>query len=148
MKVDIWKLMDEVQKLQSARRPEMTNTTQNQTVPPTASQSKQAPSSKPAGSAKEPGPPAIPRHVPRAGLLRDVLVPDMMRRAISPNGTMDSETFEVHRTELLRDAGNPKDPLERMLIEQAGLAHVMVIELHGRCTSAESVPSAVLYATA
>jgi len=44
--------------------------------------------------------------------------------------------------------GNPTDPLERMLIEQAAFSHLMVLQLHVFTSAARSDDGAGIYAAA
>ena len=53
-----------------------------------------------------------------------------------------------YRDELLREMGNPTDPLERMLIEQLALAHVMTMQLHVNAALAKTPDGTGIYTTA
>ncbi len=56
-----------------------------------------------------------------------------------------TEAFQVYRDELLRDAGNPSDPLEVMLIEQLALAHFSIGQLRIKSCALESPKLAIAY---
>jgi len=84
----------------------------------------------------------------QSNLVRDCVVPGYMQVVIGANAPLDKTAALGYRDELIRDMGSPKDPLERMLIEQVGIAHVMVMRLHGLCATADNAERTALYATA
>lgn len=53
--------------------------------------------------------------------------------------------FQAYRDQLMRDSGNPSDPIERMLIEQLALAHHQIGQLHYRASQAISPEAAKVY---
>jgi hypothetical protein len=84
----------------------------------------------------------------QAMMVQDRLIPAIMQMAIAPRGTVDSDTVRGYRDEMLREMGNPSDPLERMMIEQAAVAHVMVLQFHSFTALAKSSIAAGVYANA
>src|SRR5690349_6037064 len=46
------------------------------------------------------------------------------------HGTLEILGYDRYVTDLLHEAGNPKDPVERMLVEQLVLAHHKIGSLH------------------
>src|SRR5271155_5243226 len=66
----------------------------------------------------------------QAQLVRDCVLPGLMSVAISPKGQIDGPVARGYRDELLKEMGNPADPMERTLIEQVAVANLMVMQLH------------------
>jgi hypothetical protein len=56
--------------------------------------------------------------------------------------------LQYYRDQLLRDAGNPPDPIERMLIEQLALAHHSIAKLHSKAAAAQTPDEANIYSGA
>ena len=83
-----------------------------------------------------------------AEVVRDAVMPAFMKMAIAPKGMLNGASLAVYRDQILKEAGGPTDPLERMLIEQALLANVMIVKLHGESSIASTVAGAEVYATA
>jgi hypothetical protein len=77
--------------------------------------------------------PAVDPPIPRPSgidLVRNGVVPCLMKRAIDWKTTvLDGKAVREYRDELLQELGNPKDPLLRMLIEQAAVMHVVILQL-------------------
>ncbi len=53
--------------------------------------------------------------------------------------------FQYYRDQLFRDAGNPDDPIERMLIEQLAFAHHNLARLYIQATSATTPKQTEIY---
>jgi len=53
--------------------------------------------------------------------------------------------FKVYLDRLLKDSGNPSDPIERMMIEQLALAHHRIAQLHVQAAEADTVDAAKQY---
>lgn len=51
----------------------------------------------------------------------------------------DLEAFQLYVQQLKRDAGNPADPAEQMLIEQLALAHHNIARLSNRASTAKTL---------
>jgi hypothetical protein len=100
--------------------------------PPTDTREDVQPGSPPDPSSADSigGKPGLTERQRHAKMVRDAVIPALMQTAIAPRGTIDGKTVRGYRDELLREMGDPADALERMLIEQAALAHVMVMQLH------------------
>ena len=56
------------------------------------------------------------------------------------------DAFQLFRQALLRDAGNPSDPIEVMMIEQLALAHFGIGRLQVRSCSADNAKWTIAYA--
>jgi hypothetical protein len=72
--------------------------------------------------------PTIPR-LSGAERVNDAIVPLLMKGAMACDNALDFATVQEYRQELLRECGDPKDPLERMLIEQTAVAHFVGLHL-------------------
>ena len=55
------------------------------------------------------------------------------------------ESFKLYLLKVMEDAGNPTDPIERMLVEQICLAHHNIGRLHVKAASAQSLEEARIY---
>ena len=56
--------------------------------------------------------------------------------------------FQAYRDQLMRECGNPTDPIERMLIEQLAMAHHSIARLHTKAASAKTAEDADRYSSA
>jgi hypothetical protein len=61
---------------------------------------------------------------------------------------IDIAAYQRYRDRLLADCGNPKDPIEVMLIEQLVLAHLNTGLLHCRSSHSNSIETAAVYLSA
>jgi len=61
---------------------------------------------------------------------------------------INPDAFKLYRDIMLHEAGNPSDPIERMLIEQLALAHFSIGQLRIRSCSTESPKMAIAFADA
>lgn len=76
-----------------------------------------------------------------ADALKGVVFPVLMSEALGLGDVFDGSAFRVYLERLLADAGNPADPVERMLLEQLAFAHFRTAQLHvaaGRSKGAEA----------
>jgi len=55
------------------------------------------------------------------------------------------ESYKTYLIKVLKDAGNPSDPIERMLIEQICLAHHNIGRLHIKAASADNLEAERIY---
>jgi hypothetical protein len=75
-------------------------------------------------------------------------LPTCMAAGVGLDGRFDSATFRVHLDRQLKEAGNPTDPIIRMLVEQFVFAHLRVAALHARAAAAESLEAVKIYSGA
>lgn len=80
--------------------------------------------------------------------LRNNLIPAMMTQIVGDEETFDASGFRTFLDRLMDDAGNPNDPVERMLIQQLAMAHFRIGELHIKATEAKSVELVKAYNSA
>lgn len=67
----------------------------------------------------------------QAEVLREGAFSALMATALNLDKYFDTGAYRVYLAGVMRDLGDPKDPIERMLIEQLCLAHFRVAQLHG-----------------
>ena len=80
-----------------------------------------------------------------ADIIQDALFAASMAGAISASNGVSSSGFKVFLERLLKQAGNPTDPVERMMIEQLALAHHRIAQLHVQAAEADTVDAAKQY---
>jgi hypothetical protein len=84
--------------------------------------------------------PAIPR-LCGADRVREAVVPLLMKGAMACDNALDFATVQKYRQELLQESGNPRDPLERMLIEQIAVAHFVGLHLQNMAMTCLAHPA-------
>jgi hypothetical protein len=72
-------------------------------------------------------------------VLREGVFPALMATSLALDKFFDSNAYRVYLAGVMRDLGDPKDPIERMLIEQLCLAHFRVAQLHGAAGQASGL---------
>jgi hypothetical protein len=82
---------------------------------------------------------AAQRAAHRAEVLRQGFVPACMATALGTNGQFDAPAFHAYLQEFVRDAGDPRDPVERVLVEQLAFAHLRLADLHAQAAGAKAV---------
>jgi hypothetical protein len=71
-----------------------------------------------------------------------------MATALGLDALFDSSGYKSYLEQLLQDAGNPKDPIEVMLLEQLALAHFRIGQLHASAGKAQGTEAAKIYNSA
>ena len=84
----------------------------------------------------------------KADIIRDVAFAAAMASSIPVANDIGAAAFKVYQDGLLREAGSPSDPIERMLIEQFTLAHHRVGQLHAQAENAKRIEGSKVYTTA
>lgn len=74
---------------------------------------------------------AVQRSAHGGEVLREGLFATFMATALNLDKFFDARAYRIYLANVMRDLGDPKDPIERMLIEQLCLAHFRVAQLHG-----------------
>jgi hypothetical protein len=82
-----------------------------------------------------------------AEVLRQGVFPTMMASALNLDRFFDSNADRIYLASVMRDLGDPKDPIERMLIEQLCMAHFRVAQLHGAAGQANGLEATKLLNT-
>jgi hypothetical protein len=68
-----------------------------------------------------------------------------MAVALGLGGQVGPAGCRAYLEHLVQDAGDPTDPIERMLLEQLGLAHFRIAQLHADAGRAQGVEAAKIY---
>lgn len=84
----------------------------------------------------------------KANMIRTLAFSAAMATAVPVAKEIGSAAFKVYQDDLLREAGSPTDPVERMLLEQLTLAHHRVAQLHAQAEQVTSIEAAKVYMTA
>lgn len=88
---------------------------------------------------------AAQRVAHQAELLRRGIFPALMASALALDKFLETAAYSAYLEQLLADAGNPTDPIERMLIEQLCLAHFRIAQLHVGAGQAEKAEAVKMY---
>src|SRR5262245_24072864 len=81
---------------------------------------------------------AAQRSAHAADVLRQAYLPACLATALGM-ARFDAGSCQVYLDRFLQDAGSPRDPVERLLLEQLGFAHLRLADLHARAAGAQSV---------
>lgn len=84
----------------------------------------------------------------QADIIQDAAFPASMAAAIPLSKEVGASGFKIYLDRLLKDAGNPTDPIERMMIEQLAMAHHRIAQLHVQTETADTVEGKKAYAAA
>lgn len=84
----------------------------------------------------------------QAEVMRQALFPAMMADALGYDNTFESRAYKVYLERLLQDAGNPTDPVERMMLEQLALAHFRIGQLQVSAGHAKALEATKIYNSA
>jgi hypothetical protein len=83
-----------------------------------------------------------------AEVLHEQMFAALMADALGYDEPFDGQAAQAYLECLLEDAGNPRDPIERMMVEQLAVAHFRIAQLHVRAQKAQGVEAAKLYTAA
>lgn len=70
-----------------------------------------------------------------------------MASALNLDKYFDTGAYRTYLAGVMRDLGNPTDPVERMLIEQLCIAHFRVAQLHAGAGQAQGLEATKLLNT-
>jgi hypothetical protein len=129
------------------RPPDGSGGTPKQRPPDATNSSRRAASDAPAGldDAKHA---AAQRAAHQAEVLRETLFPAMMADAIGYPNLFESTAYKTFLDGFIKDAGNPTDPVETMLLQQLAVAHFRIGQLHIGASHATGTESVKLYTAA
>jgi hypothetical protein len=71
-----------------------------------------------------------------------------MASALALDRLFDTAAYKVYLEQTLAAAGNPADPIERMLVEQLCLAHFRIAALHASAGQAQALEGVKVYSAA
>lgn len=80
--------------------------------------------------------------------MRTSLFPALVADALGYDNLFDSAAYKVYLERLLDDAGNPGDPVERMMLEQLALAHFRIGQLQVSAGKSKGTEATKLYNSA
>jgi hypothetical protein len=82
-----------------------------------------------------------------AEILRQAVVPASMATAIRID-QISSRGYRAYLDRLLRDASNPTDPIEVMLLEQLAMTHFRIAQLHSKAGQAQGIEAEKMFSSA
>ena len=88
-----------------------------------------------------------PTREENAAQVRDALVPGKIAAAIS-NGKVSAFTVRDYRDQVLHESGDPKDPVERMMLDLLVVSHGRVLDLHGVAAGVKDAQATEKYSNA
>lgn len=88
---------------------------------------------------------AMQRAAQQADTLRDGYFAALMAMALHSDSVFGAGAYKVYVERLLEEAGNPRDPIERMMIQQLGLAHFKIAQLHASAGEVEEIEAIKMY---
>jgi hypothetical protein len=84
----------------------------------------------------------------QAEAIKTAILPACLASALALDRNFDAQGYRTYLEDFVRDAGNPSDPVERLLLEQLGFAHLRVAQLHSNAAQAGQVEAARVYTSA
>ena len=91
---------------------------------------------------------AAQRSAHAAGVLREGVFPALMATALNLDAAFDAAAYKAYLAGVMRDLGDPPDPVERVLVEQLVLAHFRVAQLHAAAGNAAGLEATRLLTAA
>jgi len=82
-----------------------------------------------------------------ADLIEHAIFAASLAGAVSSGNRVGPNGYRIYLERLLKRAGDPQDPIERMLIKQMALAHFRVAQLHVQAAEATTAEDAKQYST-
>ncbi|MBO0699900.1 MAG: hypothetical protein J2P46_15995, partial [Zavarzinella sp.] len=79
------------------------------------------------------------RAAAKAEVVRDGLISSYLAAALGTGGQFDPHDFRAYLDRLLADAKVGADPIQRVLVEQLGFAHLRLAKLHAEAAAAKSL---------
>ena len=80
--------------------------------------------------------------------MRQTLFSAMMTDAVGHEATFGSSAYKVYLDRLIQDAGNPSNPVQRMMLEQLALAHYRFGQLQVQASGAKTIEGVKIYSSA
>jgi hypothetical protein len=88
---------------------------------------------------------AAQRAAHQAEVLKDGAFPAFMASALGLDRHIEATAYRVYLGRVLKDLGDPADPIERMLVEQLCMAHFRTAQLHVGAGQAQGAEAVKLY---
>jgi len=80
-----------------------------------------------------------------ADIIEHAVFAASMASSITVGNDVSASGFKVYLDRLLEQAGNPTDPLERIMLQEVALAHYRIAQLHAKAAEARTVDAAKQY---
>jgi hypothetical protein len=90
---------------------------------------------------------AVQRSAHGGEVLREGVFATYMATALNLDKYFDARAYRIYLANVMRDLGDPTDPVERMLIEQLCMAHFRVAQLHAAAGQANGLEATKLLNT-
>jgi len=84
----------------------------------------------------------------QAEKLRKSLFPVLTAEALGYTEIFEPAAYQKFLERVVEDCGSPVDPIERMMIEQAALAHYRIATLHCRAAGTNEIDAAKVFSSA
>ena len=81
----------------------------------------------------------------QAEIVKRAIIPACLASALQMNECVGASGYRLYLEQLRREAGDPSDPIEIMLLEQLAICHLRAAQLQGRAGEAVSMEAIELY---
>lgn len=81
----------------------------------------------------------------QAEALREAAFPAYMASALGLSNQFGPEGYQLYLNQVIEGTGNPKDPIERMLVEQLAILHHRIGQLHVDAAHTKGVEASKIY---
>ena len=98
-------------------------------------------------SRSTPEQPIHPRFTPeqQSLVVKKVIAPAALAAAMGVESKIETSGCRVYLDDLVKDSGNPVDPVEIMLLEQTAMCHIFSMKLKSKASGAEGIEAIELY---
>ena len=77
--------------------------------------------------------------------VKNVIAPAALATAMGVESKIETSGCRVYLDDLVKDSGNPVDPVEIMLLEQTAMCHLLAMKLQSKASGAEGTEAIELY---
>ena len=77
--------------------------------------------------------------------VKNVIAPAALATAMGVESKIETSGCRVYLDDLVKDSGNPVDPVEIMLLEQTAMCHLLSMKLQSKTSGAEGTEAIELY---
>ena len=81
----------------------------------------------------------------QASVVKRVLVPAALATVMGVESKIGTSGCRVYLDDLVKDSGNPVDPVEIMLLEQTAMCHLLSMKLQSKASGVEGTEAIELY---
>ena len=88
-----------------------------------------------------------PRFTPeqQSLVVNKIIAPAALATALGVENKIETNGCRVYLDDLVKDSGNPVDPVEIMLLEQTAMCHLLSMKLQSKASGAEGTEAIELY---